>query len=249
MTTGLVLYGYWRSSAAYRVRIALNLKGLDYETRPVHLVRDGGEQHAPGYKALNPQELIPCLLDGDRVVTQSLAIMEYLDEMYPGSETALLPVDARGRAQVRALAMTVACDIHPLGNLRVLNRLESQFDADEAQRAEWSRHWIATGFKAMEAMLVDNAATGRYCHGETPGMADACLVPQVYNALRWKLPLDDYPTLRRIHAGVQLNWRRSGGPHRKHSRMRRLRASGRVAGRGDRRACLEGARMRQKPIP
>lgn len=199
MTTGLVLYGYWRSSAAYRVRIALNLKGLDYETRPVHLVRDGGEQHAPGYKALNPQELIPCLLDGDRVVTQSLAIMEYLDEMYPGSETALLPVDARGRAQVRALAMTVACDIHPLGNLRVLNRLESQFDADEAQRAEWSRHWIATGFKAMEAMLVDNAATGRYCHGETPGMADACLVPQVYNALRWKLPLDDYPTLRRIH--------------------------------------------------
>ncbi|WP_449429447.1 maleylacetoacetate isomerase [Rhodanobacter umsongensis] len=199
MTTGLVLYGYWRSSAVYRVRIALNLKGLAYETRPVHLVRDGGEQHAPGYRALNPQELIPCLLDGERVLTQSLAIMEYLDEMYPGPETALLPVDARGRAQVRALAMAVACDIHPLGNLRVLNRLEAQFHADEAQRAEWSRHWIATGFRAMEAMLVDNAATGRYCHGETPGMADACLVPQVYNALRWKLPLDDYPTLRRIH--------------------------------------------------
>ncbi|MGH8157617.1 MAG: maleylacetoacetate isomerase [Rhodanobacter sp.] len=199
MATGLVLYGYWRSSAAYRVRIALNLKGLSYETRPVHLVRDGGEQHAPDYRALNPQELVPCLLDGDRVLTQSLAIMEYLDEMYPKPETALLPVDARGRAQVRALAMTVACDIHPLGNLRVLNRLESQFGADEAQRAEWSRHWIATGFRALEAMLVDNAATGRYCHGETPGMADACLVPQFYNALRCKLPLDDYPTLRRIH--------------------------------------------------
>lgn len=199
MATGLVLYGYWRSSAAYRVRIALNLKGLDYETRPVHLVRDGGEQHAPGYKALNPQELVPCLLDGDRVLTQSLAIMEYLDEMYPGAETALLPVDARGRAQVRALALAVACDIHPLGNLRVLQQLEAQFGASEAQRAEWSGHWIASGFKAIEAMLLDSAATGRYCHGETPGMADACLVPQVYNALRRKLPLDDYPTIRRIH--------------------------------------------------
>ena len=199
MATGLVLYGYWRSSAAYRIRIALNLKGLSYETRPVHLLRDGGEQHAPDYKALNPQELVPCLLDGDRVLTQSLAIMEYLDEMYPEPETALLPVDARGRAQVRALAMVVTSDIHPLGNLRVLNRLESQFGADETQRAEWSRHWIATGFSALEAMLVDNAATGRYCHGETPGMADACLVPQFYNALRWKLPLDGYPTLRRIH--------------------------------------------------
>ncbi|OOG37448.1 maleylacetoacetate isomerase [Rhodanobacter sp. C05] len=199
MATGLVLYGYWRSSAAYRVRIALNLKGLSYETRPVHLLRDGGEQHSPDYRALNPQQLVPCLLDGDRVITQSLAIMEYLDEMHPELETALLPVDARGRAQVRALAMTVTCDIHPLGNLRVLNRLESQFGASEEQRAEWSRHWIATGFKAMEAMLVDSAATGRYCHGETPSMADACLVPQFYNALRWKLPLDDYPTLQRIY--------------------------------------------------
>jgi maleylacetoacetate isomerase len=120
MATSLVLYSYWRSSAAYRVRIALNLKGLSYETRPVHLLRDGGEQHAEGYRMINPQELIPCLLDGDRVITQSLAILEYLDEMYPDPETALLPVDARGRAQVRALAMAVTCDIHPLGNLRVL---------------------------------------------------------------------------------------------------------------------------------
>jgi maleylacetoacetate isomerase len=199
MATDLVLYSYWRSSAAYRVRIALNLKGLSYETRPVHLLRDGGEQHAEGYRMINPQELIPCLLDGDRVITQSLAIMEYLDEMYPEPETALLPVDARSRAQVRALAMAVTCDIHPLGNLRVLQQLEGQFGASEEQRAAWSRHWIATGFKAMEAMLTDNAATGRYCHGETPTMADACLVPQVYNALRWKLPLDDYPTLWRIY--------------------------------------------------
>ncbi len=199
MASGLVLYGYWRSSAAYRVRIALNLKGLSYESRPVHLVRDGGEQHAPDYRALNPQGQVPCLLDGDRVINQSLAIMEYLDEMHPEPEKALLPVDARGRAQVRTLAMMVTCDIHPLGNLRVLQRLESQFGADEAQCAEWSRHWMALGFQAIEAMLVDNAATGRYCHGETPSMADACLIPQVYNALRRKLPLDDYPTVRRIY--------------------------------------------------
>ncbi len=197
MTTGLVLYGYWRSSAVYRVRAALNLKGLDYELRPVHLLRDGGEQHAPDYRQINPQQLIPSLLDGDRVITQSLAIIEYLDEIRP--ETPLLPADARGRARVRALAMSVACDIHPLGNLRVLQQLESQFDATESQRADWSRHWIATGFDALEVMLADNAATGRFCHGDTPGLADACLVPQVYNALRWKLPLESYPTLRRIH--------------------------------------------------
>ena len=200
MATGLVLYSYWRSSAAYRVRIALNLKGLDYETRPVHLVRDGGEQHTAQYQALNPLESVPVLCDGDRVLTQSLAIMEYLDEMHPELETALLPVDARGRAQVRALAQAVACDIHPLGNLRVLQHLEKEFGATEEQRAAWSRHWIDAGFKAIEAMLAESAATGRYCHGETPSMADACLVPQVYNALRWKLPLDDYPTIARIHA-------------------------------------------------
>ncbi|MEO8777662.1 MAG: maleylacetoacetate isomerase [Rhodanobacter sp.] len=200
MTTGLVLYSYWRSSAAYRVRIALNLKGLSYETRPVHLVRDGGEQHTAEYRALNPQETVPCLLDGDRVLTQSLAIMEYLDEMYPAEEAALLPMDARGRSQVRALSLAVACDIHPLGNLRVLQQLEAQLGASEAQRQAWSRYWIGVGFKALETMLQDSAATGRYCHGERPGMADACLVPQVYNALRWKLPLDDYPTIARIHA-------------------------------------------------
>ena len=199
MANGLVLYGYWRSSAAYRVRIALNLKGLSYESRPVHLIRDGGEQHTPDYRQINPQQLIPCLLHGDRVITQSLAIMEYLDETHPEEGTSLLPADTRGRARVRALAMVVACDTHPLGNLRVLQQLESQFGADEAKRAEWSRHWIATGLTSLEAILADNAATGRYCHGETPGLADACLIPQFYNALRWKLPLDDYPTLRRIY--------------------------------------------------
>jgi len=201
MAEGLVLYGYWRSSAAYRVRIALQLKGLAYEYRPVHLVRDGGEQHAPAYAGLNPQELVPCLVDGERVFTQSLAIMEYLDEAYP--EAPLLPIDTRGRARVRALAQLVACDIHPLGNLRVLQHLERELGADEAQRAAWSRHWIATGFAALEAMLADDVNTGTYCYGDEPGLADACLVPQVYNAQRWKLSLDGYPTIRRIHEACQ----------------------------------------------
>ena len=196
MASDLVLYGYWRSTAAYRVRIALNLKGLAFENRPVHLVRGGGEQHAPAYAALNPLELVPSLRDGERTLTQSLAIMEYLDETRP--EPPLLPADAEGRARVRALAQLVACDIHPLGNLRVLQYLERELGVGEAQRGAWSRHWIATGFAALEAMLAGNAATGRYCHGDTPGLADACLVPQVYNARRWKLPLDDYPTIRRI---------------------------------------------------
>jgi len=198
MSDGLVLYGYWRSSAAYRVRIALNLKQLDHESRAVHLVRDGGQQHAPAFRALNPQQLVPCLLDGDKVLTQSLAIMEYLDETRPGP-LRLLPDDAAGKARVRALAMVIACDTHPLGNLRVLQHLESDFGADQAKKTAWSQHWIATGLSAFEAMLAGDAATGRFCHGYTPGLADACLVPQVYNALRWKVPLDDYPTIQRIH--------------------------------------------------
>jgi maleylacetoacetate isomerase/maleylpyruvate isomerase len=201
MASDLALYGYWRSSAAYRVRIALNLKGLAYETRPVHLLRDGGEQHAASYRALNPLELIPSLIDGEQTITQSMAIMEYLDETRP--TPALLPVDPAGRARVRALALTLACDVHPLGNLRVLQYLESQLNADEAARGEWSRHWIAVGFKALEATLADSAATGRFCHGDAPGLADACLVPQFYNALRWKLPVDGYPTIRRIYDACQ----------------------------------------------
>lgn len=198
MTTDLALYGYWRSTAAYRVRIALGLKGLDWESRPVHLVRDGGEQHQQSYRALNPQGLVPALMDGDRVFTQSLAIVEYLDELHP--EPPLLPSDPRGRARVRALAMTIACDIHPLGNLRVLQHLGQELGADEAQRADWLRHWMARGFEALESSLADNVATGAFCHGDAPGLADICLVPQIYNAVRWALPLEPYPTLRRIHA-------------------------------------------------
>ncbi len=198
MTGGLLLYDYWRSSASYRVRIALNLKGLAYEAHAVHLLRDGGQQHTADYHALNPQELVPCLLDGARAITQSLAIIEYLDEVYP--DVPLLPADPRGRARVRALGMAVACDVHPLGNLRVLEYLQSEFGITEAQKVEWSRHWIAAGFAALESMLADNVATGRYCHGDLPTLADVCLVPQFYNALRWQVPLEDYPTLQRIHA-------------------------------------------------
>jgi maleylacetoacetate isomerase len=201
MNPDLVLYGYWRSSAAYRVRIALNLKGLAYETRPVHLVRDGGEQHAPDYRALNPQALVPCLVDKGQVFTQSLAIMEYLDETHHAPP--LLPADPAGRARARALAQVVACDVHPLGNLRVLQHLATQFGADDAAKGVWSRHWIGEGLRTLEAMLSGHVATGRFCHGDTPSIADACLVPQVYNAVRWKLPLDDYPTIRRIHEACQ----------------------------------------------
>ena len=201
VTPDLVLYGYWRSSAAYRVRIALNLKGLAYESRPVHLVRDGGEHHAPDYQALNPQGLVPCLVDGGQVFTQSMAIIEYLDETRP--TPSLLPADPVGRARVRALAQLVSCDVHPLGNLRVLQHLVAQFGADDAAKGAWSRHWISEGLKALEVMLAANVATGRFCHGDTPTMADACLVPQIYNAVRWKLSLDDYPTIQRIHAACQ----------------------------------------------
>ena len=198
---GIKLYSYWRSSAAFRVRIALNLKGLPYETRAVHLVRDGGEQHAPDYARLNPQELVPALVDGGKVMTQSMAIVEYLDETHP--HPPLLPADAAGRARVRGLAQIVGCDIHPIGNLRVLQRIGTQFGADDEQKGIWMRHWIAAGFHAMETMLANSKDTGRYCHGDTPGLADLCLVPQVYNAQRWKMPLDAYPTILRIDAACR----------------------------------------------
>jgi maleylacetoacetate isomerase len=198
MASDLVLYSYWRSSAAFRVRIALNLKGLRYETQAVHLVREGGEQHSPAYAALNPQELVPTLVDGDRVLSQSMAIVEYLDETHP--LPPLLPGDPAGRARVRALAQLVACDIHPIGNLRVLQEIGKAFAASDEQKGEWMRHWVSTGLHAFEATLAHGKGTGRYCHGDTPGLADICLVPQVYNARRWKVPLGDYPTILRIDA-------------------------------------------------
>jgi maleylacetoacetate isomerase len=201
MSSDLVLYSFWRSSAAYRVRIALNLKGLDYAIRPVHLLHNGGEQHAEAYRKLNPIELVPTLLDGDRVLSQSMAIVEYLDETRP--EVPLMPVDPAGRARVRALAQLVACDIHPLGNLRVLQALERQFGAGQEQKGEWSRHWISLGLHALEAQLVNAPSTGGFCHGDTPTLADICLAPQIYNAVRWHVDLSDCPTLMRIHEACE----------------------------------------------
>ena len=196
-STGLRLYSYWRSSAAYRVRIALNLKGLPYDIVPVHLTDNGGEQHGDEFRELNPQELIPVLRDGERVIRQSLAIIEYLDESYDG-EAKLLPATARARARVRALAQTIACDIHPLNNLRVLQYLEREFNTPQVERERWAQHWIMEGFKAVEALLHDNPATGIYCDGDDPTLADILLVPQVYNARRWSVDLTPFPIICRI---------------------------------------------------
>mgnify|MGYP000403814168 FL=1 len=193
------LYTYFRSSAAYRVRIALNLKGLAYEALPVHLLRGGGEQLQPAYRAVNPAALIPSLEDDNgATLTQSMAIIEYLDETHPA--VPLLPADPLGRARVRALALTVACDIHPLGNLRVLKYLVHQLKVADEAKAEWSRHWIGEGFGALEAMLAASPETGRFCHGDTPTLADCCLAPQVFNALRFEVDMARYPTIARIHA-------------------------------------------------
>jgi maleylacetoacetate isomerase len=197
MTESIKLYSYWRSSAAYRVRIALNLKQLAHEIIPVHLVNLGGEQHTRAYRELNPQGTVPTLLDGERVFRQSMAIIEYLDETYP--ETfALLPSTARERARVRALAQTVACDIHPLNNLRVMQFLERDFSTPAVERDRWTRHWISEGFTALEVMLDDNSSTGLCCDGDAPTLADICLVPQVYNARRFDVDLTPYPTIVRI---------------------------------------------------
>ena len=193
----LRLYSYWRSSAAYRVRIALNLKGLPYEIVPVHLVQGGGEQHADGFRELNPQELVPVLRDGHRIVRQSMAIIEYLDETWP--DPPLLPATARDRARVRGLAQAIACDIHPLNNLRVLQFFEHTWNVPQPERELWVRHWIQSGFAAYEAMLVDTPSTGTFCDGDVPTMADLCLVPQVYNAERFGVDMAPYPTIRRIN--------------------------------------------------
>ena len=190
------LYGYFRSSAAYRVRIALGLKGLDYEYAAVHLRK--GEQSAPGYRELNPGELVPTLVDDRGTFTQSLAIIEYLDQRYP--EPALLPSAPEARARVRAIALAIACDIHPIDNLRVLRYLLRTIGASEAVKDAWYRHWIDLGLSALESQLVREPATGEFCHGDRPTLADCCLVPQLANARRAGIPLDAYPTLMRIEA-------------------------------------------------
>ena len=191
------LYTYFRSSAAYRVRIALNLKRLDYTSVPVHLLRGGGEQLTDQFAQRNAARLVPVLEDGDTTLTQSLAIIEYLEETHPAP--ALLPAGAAARARVRSLALGIACDIHPLNNLRVQRYLKSSFGLDDAQRDDWTRHWIALGFEAAERTLATDSQTGSFCHGEYPTLADCCLVPQIANSQRVQLPLDAYPTLRRIN--------------------------------------------------
>lgn len=197
MTNARTLYSYWRSSAAYRVRIALNLKGLDYAIAPVHLARDGGEQHHDDYRKVNPQQLVPSLIDGDHVLHESMTIIEYLEEAYPATPR-LLPRAALACARVRALAQMVACDIHPLGNLRVLQYLQRELGASDDQKTAWSRHWIRIGFDAIEAVLVARDNPGRFCEGDTPTLADCCLIPQVYNARRFGVPLSPYPTITAI---------------------------------------------------
>jgi maleylacetoacetate isomerase len=192
----LCLFSYWRSSAAYRVRIGLNLKGLAYDIMPVHLLRDGGEQHSESFREANPQELGPVLQHGQRMLRQSMSILEYLDEMWP--EPSLLPATARDRQRVRALAQAVACDIHPLNNLRVLQYFEREWGVPQPERDTWVRHWIVAGFDAFEAMLAEHPSTGTFCDGNAPTLADCCLVPQLYNARRFGVDLAPYPTMLRI---------------------------------------------------
>ncbi|MDO4696866.1 MAG: maleylacetoacetate isomerase [Neisseria sp.] len=189
------LYSYYRSSAAYRVRIALNLKQLPYEISTVHLLRNGGEQKTTEYAAVNPQQLVPTLEDKGLLLTQSLAIIEYLDEAYP--KTPLLPADSAGRAKVRILSHLIACDVHPLNNLRVLQYLKNCLGVGEQDKNTWYAHWIRQGLEAFEQHLKEPSA-GRFCYGDTPSMADCCLIPQLYNARRFQIDLSPYPNILRI---------------------------------------------------
>ena len=205
------LYSYFRSSASYRVRIALNLKGLPYDVIPVHLRQHGGAQFSPEYLTLNPQALVPVLIDDSRaegpgapVLRQSLAIIEYLEEAYPA--VPLLPSTPLARAYVRSIALAIACDIHPLNNLRVLRYLARQLHVDEEERDVWYRHWCEQGLAALEQILVADAQSGIYCYGDTPTLADCCLIPQIANAERVDSDLSAMPTLLRIRdACMQLD--------------------------------------------
>lgn len=187
-----ILYGYWRSSAAYRVRIALNLKGIEVEHRSVHLVRDGGEQHWPDYRELNPQGLVPMFVDTDGTrLAQSLAILEYLDETRP--QSPLLPKDPAARGRARAFALHIASEIHPLDNLRVLQYLRGELGVDDEAKLAWYRHWVALGLAALEPQAAE--LDGAFSLGDRPGLIEVCLVPQMYNARRFECDLSAYPAL------------------------------------------------------
>jgi maleylpyruvate isomerase len=192
------LYTFFRSSASYRVRIALNLKGLDYEQAPIHLRRGGGEQLKPSYKAINPQALVPALEDEGQIFSQSLAIIEYLEERYP--KPPLLPSDPAQRAVVRSMALLIACEVHPIQNLRVLNHLKSDHKQSDDDTTRWARHWINLGFSALEQMIISVTEQGDFCFGKTPTMADICLVPQLGNARRFGVDLSAYPKLLAIES-------------------------------------------------
>lgn len=189
------LYGYFRSSASYRVRIALNIKGLAYEQASIHLAK--GKQYEPEFAAISPQSLVPVLEHEGRLLTQSLAIVQFLDERYP--EPPLMPADPYERHRVRSLALLIASEIHPLNNVRVLGYLTRTLGVGDEQKQAWYAHWVKTGFAALERRLADEAQTGRFCHGDRPGFADIALVPQVANANRFNVDLGPYPTIRRIN--------------------------------------------------
>lgn len=188
------LFTYYRSSAAYRVRIALNLKGVEYDPEFIHLRR--AEQSSPAYLEFNPQGLVPALVDGPEVLTQSLAIIDYLDETVP--EPSFLPDTPIARAKIRAIAQAMAADIHPINNLRVLKYLTSTLGVSEAARDDWYRHWVTEGFKAVERLIADFGGTGPYLGGTAPGLADICLVPQVYNAERFAVDMAAFPTIAKV---------------------------------------------------
>ena len=188
------LYGYWRSTAAYRVRIALNLKNIAFESISVHLVKNGGEQHSEAYSEINPSHLVPTLVDGDFSLNQSLAIIDYLDSY--NSEQSLFPKDAKAKAKVQALALDIACEIHPLNNLRVQQYLANDLKATVQAKQAWIEHWMTIGFKAVEQQLQTSA--GNYCFGDKVTVADICLVAQVYNAHRFNVAMEAFPLINKV---------------------------------------------------
>lgn len=190
----ITLYGYWRSSAAYRVRIALNLKQIAFQQEFVHLVKDGGEQYSKGYEELNPAHLVPTLVDGDFTLNQSLAIIDYLDEQYP--QVSLYPKELKQKATVKALVLDVGCEIHPINNLRVQQYISTEFQASAEQKLAWMNHWMRIGFTALETKLAQTS--GKYCVKDEVSVADICLVPQVYNARRFNIDMSAYPNITRI---------------------------------------------------
>ncbi len=191
------LYGYWRSTAAYRVRLALNIKQISYSQQSIHLVKDGGEQHKPEYQSLNPQGLVPTLVDDGVAIGQSIAILEYLEEKYP--QHPLLPSPLADRAVTRQLCQIIASDLHPLNNLRVLQYLSNELTVDEANKSKWYHHWLGLGFQAFDKLLEKSQSSGPYCFGGELTMADVCLIPQMYNANRFGFSLDAYPRLMEIN--------------------------------------------------